>query len=246
MAVKIYYCDPGGDILLVLSSRGISDLVSAGIVIQTDASSISQADPEDEPMRHGSEEVTDRSVLDISPNPDNDNRDITHSKSPAVNSHFLVSSRHMILASPVFKTMLGPNFMEGLKLRARAELELPLPDDDPDAFRILLDIVHGHNRKVPREVDLPLLTRIAILVDKYQMLERVEIFSDMWIDQLLRNKCLPKTLTPDLWSWLTISWIFKKAAPFKETTYVFEMLGDENMGGEAIQALPVPDRIIGN
>jgi hypothetical protein len=87
----------------------------------------------------------------------------------------LVSSKHLILASPVFKVMLQDCFKEGQTLRSGGFLDLLLPDDDPAAFCILLDIIHGRNRKVPREIDMGLLAGITILVDKYQLQEVVEI-----------------------------------------------------------------------
>lgn len=55
-------------------------------------------------------------------------------------------------------------------------MEIPLPDDDPVAFGILLRILHAQNNFVPREVDLPLLTGISILVDKYQIHNAVGVF----------------------------------------------------------------------
>jgi len=68
----------------------------------------------------------------------------------------------------------------------------------------------------------------------------------VWIDLLLQKKSLPSVLAPDLLCWLTVSWVFKKAAPFKEVSSLLTMLGDENMGGEALQVLPVPGRIVEN
>lgn len=67
----------------------------------------------------------------------------------------------------------------------------------------------------------------------------------MWIDLLLQKKSLASVLAPDLPFWLTVSWVFKKATPFKEVTSLLTMLGDENMGGEALQVLPVPGQIVG-
>jgi hypothetical protein len=97
----------------------------------------------------------------------------------------LVSSRHMILGSPIFKAMLQPsNFKEGRELSASGKVEVGLPDDDANAFRIVLDIIHDHNRRVPKQISLELITRISTLVDKYQMVEAVEPFSDVWIEGL--------------------------------------------------------------
>ncbi|KAF7920654.1 hypothetical protein BELL_0335g00090 [Botrytis elliptica] len=61
---------------------------------------------------------------------------------PSANSedvHMLVSSKHMCLASPVFKAMLQhSNFKEGRELASVGKIEISLPDDDPDAFAVLM------------------------------------------------------------------------------------------------------------
>jgi hypothetical protein len=61
---------------------------------------------------------------------------------PEKEIRMLVSSRHLMLASPVFKAMLQhSNFKEGQELHVNGKVEIPLPDDDPEAFKILLDII---------------------------------------------------------------------------------------------------------
>src|SRR3954466_2087820 len=80
-----------------------------------------------------------------------------------------VSSKHLTLASPVFHAMLKRSvFKEGIDLAAGGTVEIPLPDDNPAAFGILLWMIHGKFSQVQRKVDLKLLAKIAILVDKYQ------------------------------------------------------------------------------
>ena len=49
----------------------------------------------------------------------------------------------MMLASPVFKTMLQSRCIEGETLRATGEVEIPLLKDDVNAFAMLMNIVHG-------------------------------------------------------------------------------------------------------
>lgn len=79
-----------------------------------------------------------------------------------------VSSKHMILASSVFEAMLQPGrFKEEIDLDSNGKAEIPLPDDDSEPFVILLDIIHGRPRKVPRVVNLHLLSGLAVLIDKY-------------------------------------------------------------------------------
>ncbi len=92
--------------------------------------------------------------------------------------HVRVSSKHLILASPVFKRILQPSFKEGQEVSSQGYIELPLPDDDPAPLLILLHLIHGRIRKVPRTVDLGMLTNLAILVDKYELLETTEMIKD--------------------------------------------------------------------
>jgi hypothetical protein len=104
---------------------------------------------------------------------------------PVFNVHMRVSSKHLTMVSPVFKAMLHRgNFREGRELGNTGSVDVPLPDDNPDAFLIILDVLHGYHRKVPRDISLLMLTCISILVDKYQMVEAVEVFSNGWIEHL--------------------------------------------------------------
>jgi len=64
-------------------------------------------------------------------------------------------------------------------------VEVDLPDDDEALMVIVLNIIHGRNRLVPKEVGLELLTKLAVLVDKYQMVEAIEWCSDTWIDKIV-------------------------------------------------------------
>jgi hypothetical protein len=80
-------------------------------------------------------------------------------------------------AFPVFKVMLQHNnFQEGVAL-SKGKAEIPLPDYSHVAFAIILRIIHNHTKDLPFNIELPLLTEIAILVDKYRMLEAVRIFA---------------------------------------------------------------------
>jgi hypothetical protein len=56
---------------------------------------------------------------------------------------------------------------------------------DASALLILLDIIHGHHRSVPKAMDLDLLREMAIFVDCYKCNEIVEIFSENWIASVI-------------------------------------------------------------
>ncbi|KAL2071695.1 hypothetical protein VTL71DRAFT_12930 [Oculimacula yallundae] len=92
-----------------------------------------------------------------------------------------VSSKHVQLASPVFKAMLGRGFAEGEALRENGQVEIPLPEDDPVVFATLMNIIYGKSCLVPRKVDVTQLAHLAATVDKYQFQEAVGFHSDAWI-----------------------------------------------------------------
>ncbi|KAK0101829.1 hypothetical protein ONS95_006978 [Cadophora gregata] len=96
-----------------------------------------------------------------------------------------VSSRHLTLASPTFRASLGSDaYPEGWALRSEGHLVIPLCDEDPDAMIILLSIIHGLSSKVPRRVDLDMLSKIAIAVNHRRMHEAVGIWPDTWMEKL--------------------------------------------------------------
>ncbi|KAL5321943.1 hypothetical protein ACEPPN_009908 [Leptodophora sp. 'Broadleaf-Isolate-01'] len=96
--------------------------------------------------------------------------------------------------------MLKHSFMEGMTLRATGKVEVPLPDDDPVAFALLMDIVHGTKGRAAPQMDTLFLTTLAILVDKYRLQQHVATSSDQWVESLQGQ--VPKTFTPDLLHWL--------------------------------------------
>ena len=119
-------------------------------------------------------------------------------------------------------------------------VEIPLPEDDPDALLILLNVIHGHMRKVPLNVDLHTLTQLAILVDKYGILEGVEIFTNVWFSNLKHE--IPQTYTEDIPSWICICWVFGKPEEFKQTTRLALRQGRENLPAADI---PIPTSVVG-
>lgn len=57
-------------------------------------------------------------------------------------------------------------------------------------FLILMMILHGRTRAVPRKISSKRLSEMAVLVDYYECYEAVEVFSDMWIDALEHRNML--------------------------------------------------------
>jgi hypothetical protein len=144
------------------------------------------------------------------------------------------SSKHLILASPTFRTSLGSGtYPEGRILQIEGTLAVPLPDEDPDVMIILLNIIHGLSSKVPRQVDLNMLSRLAVTVNHRHMHEAVELWSDTWIENLKRDEGLPGSYTPEiLLSWLFIFWVFRKDKDFRNMSQILERECDHSLESE--------------
>ena len=62
---------------------------------------------------------------------------------------FLVSSKVLVLAAPVFCAMCSPNYSEGVALASGTQwVEIHLPEDSTDAMDIVFNILHFQNHNV--------------------------------------------------------------------------------------------------
>lgn len=160
------------------------------------------------------------------------------------NVQMRVSSKHLILASAKFRTCLSSDrFSEGQTLQKEGSVAVPLFDEDPDAMMILLHIIHGQTRKVPRQVSFNMLSRLAFVVNHRQMHEAVEHFSDSWVENLQPDPSPSKSITEVL-SRLFISWVFHKETDFEDMSQVLEQESDYNLEEEAGAGPPIPASII--
>jgi hypothetical protein len=152
-----------------------------------------------------------------------------------------VSSRHLALASPVFSRMFNGNWYEGHEIRSEGIAVVVMDIWDVDTTLIIMNIMHGYAPKVPRKVDLDTLAKIAVIVDYYQCRGVVEVFADIWIDQLKGD--MPKTFGKAVLQWICIAWVFRKQTEFFAATRVALV---ESPGVVQTYGLPIPNRMIGS
>ncbi|RHZ44639.1 hypothetical protein CDV55_100167 [Aspergillus turcosus] len=150
-----------------------------------------------------------------------------------------VSSRHLALASPVFQSMFSGNWTEGYEIRYKGNTVMDMDMWDFDATLIIMNIIHGYAPRVPRRVDLDTLAKIAVIVDYYQCPGVVEVFADIWVDQLKVD--MPKTFGKAVLQWICVAWVFRKQAEFLAATRVALV---ESPGVVPSYGLPIPYRII--
>ncbi|KAF5240153.1 hypothetical protein FAUST_4543 [Fusarium austroamericanum] len=96
---------------------------------------------------------------------------------------FGVSSNFLCEISPVFAVMFGPNFEEGHRLRSTqpedSEMVLELPDDNAQAFSDTIRVLYGAD-PVTVDFEPAEIQKIAIVVDKYDMIPRFTFASAYW------------------------------------------------------------------
>ncbi|KAG4440524.1 hypothetical protein IFR05_003994 [Cadophora sp. M221] len=236
MAIQTLTFDPDGDLHLRLTCPSeISPPKTEGTA-KTD------------PVVHGSDASADGAVLTP---PGSDLGSAEAVENPCSDSaeeackeiDMLVSSKHLMLASPVFKAMLQRGtFLEGKKLQSGGAVVIPLPDDDPDIFQILLNIVHGRVRQVPNQVSVKVMTGLSILVDKYQMHEIVELYVRTWMPEL--KKSLPAKLDSTLLSWISICYVFRISAEYQHVTRLAKLESCSPLGTDGEHDFPIPSLVI--
>ncbi|KAF2872726.1 hypothetical protein BDV95DRAFT_594042 [Massariosphaeria phaeospora] len=170
---------------------------------------------------------------------DADDDDDEEKEDDAKKIHFHVSSRHLILASLYFRGLLGEEWgTHPRDEKGRFILE-ELTEWGAETFGILLCIIHGKARRVPRSLDLAAIAEIASMVDYYQCEEVVEVYFTYWMDNLEEAMSTNYGRSTVLWLW--ISWVFRDEMKFRITTYV--MIRNCRAGMQDL-GLPIPDQVL--
>jgi hypothetical protein len=129
---------------------------------------------------------------------------------PATQRPFVykVPSQILLQASPVFKSALTGPWKEGSGDEGGIH-QVTTEDWDVEAFHIVLAVVHGRNKYVPR----------TVIVDYYQIHEALQSCAETWIRPV--NHSLPMAYGRDALLWVFISFVFRDETVFQETTRLF-------------------------
>jgi hypothetical protein len=82
-----------------------------------------------------------------------------------------VSALKLASSSSYFQAMLeSSTFVEGRELKENGFVQVKLlgQEDDPTAMIIILGIMYENNVEVPTEMDISMMEKVAVLIDKYQ------------------------------------------------------------------------------
>lgn len=163
------------------------------------------------------EKSTENRPTDASSNdsPDNEPKEEDPEEKPQ-GIRIRVSSKHLALASPYFKRMLGPNWEEGKSLRATGTTSITATDFDLDALLVVLNAMHGRQDHLPRKLSLEMLANVAVVVDYYQCHGVVDMAKELWINNL--KPSFPTTYTENATLWIWVAWVFSAAEEFESAT----------------------------
>jgi hypothetical protein len=198
---ELYEVDPDGDLLLILPSP--------------EEAFAPWNEPEDVETLPDLPESGPGVGIISSPSA-TDEGDLPVSYTSPSSFHLKVSSKHLILASHRFKKMLTGNWVEANLVYEDGCRHVTLEGFDPTALKLLLDIIHGKTRKVPRSLDLEMLAKVSVIVDDLECHEEVEVFSEIWLKHLPKSP--PTEYNRDLVLWILISFVFRQSSEFESAT----------------------------
>jgi hypothetical protein len=119
-------------------------------------------------------------------------------------SRLRVSSVILASASPVFKVMMGPAFLEGRDFRsAQYPKEIPLEDDSTAMTRLCFMLHHRRYPKCSPPQDIPLvdgaegLFALAVVADKYSCTDAVGMATGNLLAYNLISTGMPRHLIMD-------------------------------------------------
>ncbi|KXG49675.1 uncharacterized protein PGRI_056430 [Penicillium griseofulvum] len=117
---------------------------------------------------------------------------VAKGQSPADTRRFLVSSKVLSLASPVFAKLFGPNFYEGTQVAACTCPEVPLHDDDPAVTGALLAILHYQEPQDVPNTDAEWLANLAVHCDKYDCVKALNPWVLNWFQNFPPTRLMEK------------------------------------------------------
>lgn len=137
-------------------------------------------------------------------------------KEAASDIQFLVSKKHLVLASPRAGKVLEGSFKEATPGEDGLFHWKFEPIFDTKAFETVMKIIHGQTRGISRNISLTLLAQITAIVDDLECHNTVWFFAEGWISQM--KDPIPCKICEDLMRWILISFVFEQPKLFTEAT----------------------------
>nr|RBQ98707.1 hypothetical protein FVER53263_00295 [Fusarium verticillioides] len=193
-----YDIDPGGDIELILKKPNKQNIVPEDTTQTVDGERINPKFPN--PACFGRYQAFSELYLD------------GENETPnfEVEVHMRVSSRHLILASRIFRAMLEGPWKEGNPSSGPIR-QISAEGWDAVALAIVLDAIHCRHHDIPTKIQLGLLARIATIVDYYQCREAMRFHCEAWAHHAAEHSWHYNAIVLRLY----VSWVFHDESEFQ-------------------------------
>jgi hypothetical protein len=99
-----------------------------------------------------------------------------------------VHSLNLKATSKPFSAMLGPIWKEGRDLLQDESVEIPLPEDNAKALEYICAIIHHQNKMLPLTMTPLDVLEVAVVVDKYDLVDALRFASESWPSLLLHMR----------------------------------------------------------
>lgn len=140
------------------------------------------------------------------------------SSNPPDETRIKVSSRHLALASAHLRNKFRHLPDGSAAAEADGRWHVTLGGYDAAAVVIVMDVIHGRGRKVPRALDLETLAKVAVFVDTFRCLDAVEVYAERWFLKLEGQ--VPREYGRDLLLWIYVSYVFRQSEVFQKATKI--------------------------
>ncbi|KAL7921376.1 hypothetical protein ACQKWADRAFT_295602 [Trichoderma austrokoningii] len=221
--------DPEGDTLIILP------FVKA---INGTSNTASEHDSE-------TEEMEDDSLSVASDHVENESSSTTSGNENDVTLqgvyHFRVSMKHLSLAAARAKSVLQGPFLESMPTADGLRHWRFEPIFDPEAFKIVMSIIHTRFNNVPDQVSLEMLSNIAVIVDDLNCRDAVGYFAKIWIKEIGKEKLLSYNDGLSCARKIFISWVFGWEERFSKETHT-AILSSPDISSS--YGLPIPPKIL--
>ncbi|KAK7219189.1 hypothetical protein V2G26_007192 [Clonostachys chloroleuca] len=128
--------------------------------------------------------------------------------------HFLCSKKHLTSASPRADKMFSSGFKEAIPEDDDGLFHWTFePIFDPDAFKIVMKIIHGKTRDIARTVTVTQLAQISAIVDDLECYEALWFFAKGWLFNLRSIAALLNG--EDIARLILIAFVFDEPALFE-------------------------------
>ncbi|GFF41309.1 hypothetical protein IFM58399_06219 [Aspergillus lentulus] len=129
---------------------------------------------------------------------------------------YRASSKHLSLASQYFEKRLKKEWGEGEELQKIGSVAMLLPNTDPEAFSILLDLMHCRTQEVPTVVTFDELVELAVQVNYFKCHGALGLYPARWIEHLKAKR--PNAYCDEIIKWIFVSGVFNDCELYASVT----------------------------